>query len=89
MKAIIIDIMEESDCIFCAQIIELIKRDIPLGQNNTELIKIQLNASERSSSRPSAQSFESEAVMRGFEHGFPDFKHFLPLKAFKIKTERP
>ena len=88
MKAIIIDIMEESDCIFCAQIIELIKRDIPLGQNNTELIKIQLNASECSSS-PSAQSFESEAVMPGFEHTFPDFKHFLPLKAFKIKTERP
>ena len=86
MKAIIIDIMEESDCIFCTQIIELIKHDIPLGQNDTELIKIQLNASECSSS-PSAQSFESEAVMRGFEHTFPDFKHFLPLKALKIKTE--
>ena len=66
-------------------LIELIKHDIPLEQNNTELIKIQLNASEYSSS-PRAQSFKSEAVMRGFEHTFPDSKHFLSLKAFKIKT---
>ena len=69
-------------------LIELIKHDIPLEQNNTELIKIQLNASECPSSS-SAQSFKSEAVMRGFEHTFPDFKHFLPVKAFKIKTEQP
>ena len=72
-------------CLHGPTLIELIKHDIPLEQNNTELIKIQLNPSECSSS-PSAQSFESEAVMRGFEHTFPDLKHFLPLKTFKIKA---
>ena len=58
---------------FVYTLIELIKHAIPLEHNDTEVIKIQRKASECSLS-PSA--FESEAVMHGFEHTFPDFKHF-------------
>ena len=40
------------------------------------------------SSERALNLLKSEAVMRDFEHTSHDFKHFLPLKAFKIKTER-